>query len=32
MAASHVQVQPDSTGKDIDADAITSTESGAPTV
>lgn len=32
MAASHVQIQPDSTGKDIDADAVTSTESGTPTV
>lgn len=32
MPASHVQVQPDSTGKDVDADAVTSTESGTPTV
>lgn len=32
MAASHVQVQPDSTGKDVDADALTSTEGGTPTV
>lgn len=32
MAASHVQVSPDSTGKDVDADALTSTESGTPTV
>jgi hypothetical protein len=32
MAASHVQVQPDSTGKDVDADALTSTEAGTPTV
>lgn len=32
MAASHVQVQPDSTGKDIDADSIVSTEAGTPIV
>jgi hypothetical protein len=32
VAASHVQVAPDSTGKDVDADALTSTESGTPTV
>jgi len=32
MPASHVQVAPDSTGKDVDADALTSTESGTPTV
>jgi hypothetical protein len=32
MTQSHVQVAPDSTGKDIDADAVTSTESGNPTV
>jgi hypothetical protein len=32
MAASHVQVQPDSTGKDVDADALTSSEAGTPTV
>jgi hypothetical protein len=32
MAASHVQVQPDGTGKDIDADSVVSTESGTPTV
>jgi hypothetical protein len=32
MPAGHVQVAPDSTGKDIDADALTSTESGTPTV
>ena len=32
MGASHVQVAPDSTGKDVDADAITSSESGTPTV
>jgi hypothetical protein len=32
VAASHVQVQPDSTGKDVDADAVVSTESGTPTV
>lgn len=32
MPASHVQVQPDGTGKDIDADSVTSTESGTPTV
>jgi hypothetical protein len=30
--ASHVQVSPDSTGKDIDAQQLTSTESGTPTV
>lgn len=32
MPASHVQVQPDGTGKDIDADSVTSTEAGTPTV
>jgi hypothetical protein len=32
VAASHVQVAPDGTGKDVDADAVTSTESGTPTV
>jgi hypothetical protein len=32
VAASHVQVSPDSTGKDVDADALTSTEGGTPTV
>lgn len=32
MPASHVQVAPDSTGKDIDADSVTSTEAGTPTV
>lgn len=32
MAASHVQVQPDGAGKDIDADSVTSTEAGTPTV
>ena len=32
MAASHIQVAPDSTGKDVDADSITSSESGTPTV
>lgn len=32
MPASHVQVAPDGTGKDIDADAVTSTEGGTPTV
>lgn len=32
MAASHVQVAPDSTGKDVDADSLTSTEAGTPTV
>lgn len=32
MAASHIQVAPDSTGKDIDADAVVSTEAGTPTV
>lgn len=32
MAASHVQVAPDSTGKDVDAQSLTSTESGTPTV
>jgi hypothetical protein len=31
-ASSHVQVAPDSTGKDVDADSIVSTESGTPTV
>lgn len=32
MGASHVQVAPDGSGKDIDTDAVTSTESGNPTV
>lgn len=32
MAASHIQVAPDSTGKNLDADSLTSTESGTPTV
>ena len=32
MPASHVQVQPDGAGKDIDADSVTSTEAGTPTV
>lgn len=32
MAASHVQVAPDGAGKDIDADAVTSTEAGTPVV
>jgi hypothetical protein len=32
VPASHVQVQPDGTGKDIDADSLTSTEAGTPTV
>jgi hypothetical protein len=32
MPASHIQVAPDGTGKDIDADSVTSTESGTPTV
>jgi hypothetical protein len=32
MSASHVQVVPDSTGKDIDADSLTSSEAGTPTV
>jgi hypothetical protein len=32
LAASHVQIQPDSTGKDVDADSLTSSESGTPTV
>lgn len=32
MPASHIQVQPDGTGKDVDADAVTSTEGGTPTV
>jgi hypothetical protein len=32
VPASHVQVAPDSTGKDVDADSVTSTESGTPTV
>lgn len=32
MPASHIQVAPDGTGKDVDADAVTSTESGTPTV
>ncbi len=32
MAAGHIQVQPDGTGKDVDADSVTSTEGGTPTV
>jgi hypothetical protein len=32
MPPSHVQVQPDGTGKDIDADSIVSTEAGTPVV
>lgn len=32
MAEGHVQIAPDSSGKDIDADAIVSTETGNPTV
>lgn len=32
MGAGHVQVAPDSTGKDVDADSVTSTEGGTPTV
>jgi len=32
MAAGHVQVAPDSTGKDVDADSVVSTEAGTPTV
>jgi hypothetical protein len=32
MPAGHVQIAPDSTGKDVDADSITSTEAGTPTV
>ena len=32
MPAGHVQVQPDGTGKDIDASTLTSTESGTPSV
>jgi hypothetical protein len=32
MPASHVQVQPDGTGKDVDADSLVSTEAGTPTV
>jgi Glycosyl hydrolases family 16 len=32
MVASHIQIQPDSTGKDVDSDALTSTEAGTPTV
>lgn len=32
MAEGHIQVAPDSSGKDVDADAIVSTETGNPTV
>jgi len=32
MGAGHVQVAPDSTGKDVDADSVVSTEAGTPTV
>lgn len=32
MSSSHVQVAPDGSGKDIDTDALVSTESGNPTV
>lgn len=32
MSSGHVQVAPDGSGKDIDADAVVSTESGNPTV
>ena len=32
MPASHIQVAPDGTGKDIDADSVVSTEGGGPTV
>lgn len=32
MAAGHIQVAPDSTGKNLDADSLTSSESGTPTV
>lgn len=32
MPASHIQVAPDGTGKDVDADSVTSTEGGTPTV
>lgn len=32
MAAGHVQIAPDGSGKDVDADALTSTEGGTPTV
>lgn len=32
MAAGHITVAPDSTGKNMDADALTSTEAGSPTV
>lgn len=32
MPAGHVQIAPDSTGKDVDADSVVSTEGGTPTV
>jgi hypothetical protein len=32
VPAAHVQIAPDSTGKDVDADSVVSTESGTPTV
>lgn len=32
MSSSHVQVSPDGSGKDIDTDALVSTETGNPTV
>jgi hypothetical protein len=32
VAAGHIQVAPDSTGKNLDADSLTSSESGTPTV
>lgn len=32
MPASHIQVAPDGSGKDVDADSVTSTEGGTPTV
>jgi hypothetical protein len=32
VPAAHVQIAPDSTGKDVDADSIVSTEGGTPTV
>src|SRR5437762_2723512 len=32
MAAGHIQIAPDSTGKNVDADSLTSSEAGNPTV
>jgi hypothetical protein len=32
VPASHIQVAPDGSGKDVDADSVTSTEAGTPTV